>query len=155
MSWPFPQSIPDFAHNIMIASNLAGQFILIGLIVLAIHYKNQGKLRLHGNLVLLAVLIQFGFIFMHMGPSLLGDVGRDIAANPVAIVPLLSYAHSIIAAITVLMASWLTIAWASGYRIPPYCYGKGRLMKIIYALWITSLALGIVLFIFHIYIYPG
>jgi hypothetical protein len=147
--------ISNLAHLTMTDVNLAVQLGLIGLIFLSVYYKKQGKIKLHGNLIFSAVIVNIGLIFIHMLPSLQGDVGREIINDPLGAVPLLGVSHSALGIVTIVLAGWLVGGWASGWSMRPFCYGKGRIMRVIYWLWIATLLVGVVLYIFHWYVYPN
>ena len=143
------------AHLAMALVNLVSQIAIVGILWLGLRVRKKGKIKLHGQLMLVALSVMIFQIGFHMGPSIIGDVGVEIEQNPVGTVSIMGIVHSVLGSLAVLPALYIVGGWVIGWTFRPFCYGKQKIMKATAYLWVLALIVGLILFPFHWFIYPG
>ena len=138
----------DEVHEWMAFANLVIQIGILLLIGLSLLLKKKKKFVWHGNVMLVAVLINGVLLLSHMGPSLIYLLREEIPLlDSVAFVGLF---HGIVGAVAEFLAIWLVGTWAYVQPETKYCIKRKRLMRIILAFWIAALALGLLYYLLHI-----
>lgn len=138
----------DEVHEWMAFANLVIQIAILLLIGLSLLLKKKKMFVWHGNVMLVAVLINGVLLLSHMGPSLIYLLREEIPLlNSVAFVGLF---HGIVGAIAEFLGIWLVGTWAYVQSETKYCLKRKRLMRIILAFWIAALALGVFYYLLHI-----
>ena len=138
----------DEVHEWMAFANLILQIVILLLIGLSLLLKKKKKFVWHGNVMLVAVLINGVLLLSHMGPSLIYLLRAEIPAlDSVAFVGLF---HGIVGAVAEFLGIWLVGTWAYVQSETKYCIKRKRLMRIILAFWIAALALGLLYYLLHI-----
>ena len=138
----------DEVHEWMAFANLVIQIAILLLIGLSLLLKKKKKFVWHGNVMLVAVLINGVLLLSHMGPSLIYLLREEIPLlDSVAFVGLF---HGIVGAVAEFLAIWLVGTWAYVQSETKYCIKRKRLMRIILAFWIAALALGFLYYLLHI-----
>ena len=138
----------DEVHEWMAFANLVLQIVILLLIGLSLLLKKKKKFVWHGNVMLVAVLINGVLLLSHMGPSLIYLLREEIPLlDSVAFVGLF---HGIVGAVAEFLAIWLVGTWAYVQSETKYCIKRKRLMRIILAFWIAALALGLLYYLLHI-----
>ena len=138
----------DEVHEWMAFANLVIQIAILLLIGLSLLLKKKKKFVWHGNVMLVAVLINGVLLLSHMGPSLIYLLREEIPLlDSVAFVGLF---HGIVGAVAEFLAIWLVGTWAYVQSETKYCIKRKRLMRIILAFWIAALALGLLYYLLHI-----
>ena len=138
----------DEVHEWMAFANLVIQIAILLLIGLSLLLKKKKKFVWHGNVMLVAVLINGVLLLSHMGPSLIYLLREEIPLlDSVAFVGLF---HGIVGAVAEFLAIWLVGTWAYVQPETKYCIKRKRLMRIILAFWIAALALGFLYYLLHI-----
>jgi len=130
-------------HDWMQYANITTQIGIILLIVLSLILKKKGHYVWHGNLMLLAVVINAITLLAHMGPSLI------YLPDEPWFVTILGIIHAIIGSVTVVLGFWIAVPWAFGDSKPQSCATKRKHMKNIMIFWIVAFVLGIIFYVFH------
>ena len=138
----------DEVHEWMALANLVIQIVVLLLIGLSLFLKKKKKFAWHGNVMLVAVLINGVLLVGHMGPSLIYLLRAEIPAlDPIAFVGLF---HGITGAVAEFLGIWLVGTWAYVQSEIKYCMKRKKLMRVIFAFWVLALALGILYYLLHI-----
>jgi uncharacterized membrane protein YozB (DUF420 family) len=138
----------DEVHEWMALTNLVMQIVVILLISLSLFLKKKKKFTWHGNVMLVAVLINGVLLVAHMGPSLIYLLREEIPVlDSVAFVGLF---HSVIGAVAEFLGIWLVGTWAYVQAETKYCLKRKKLMRIILSFWVLALSLGFVYYLLHI-----
>jgi uncharacterized membrane protein YozB (DUF420 family) len=132
----------------MAFANLLIQIIIFLLISASLWLKRKKQFVWHGNVMLVAVLINGLLVLSHMGPSLIYLLREEIPfLDPVALVGLF---HGIIGAVAEFLGIWLVGTWAYVQEETKYCVQRKKLMRIILAFWVLSLGVGFLYYLLHI-----
>jgi hypothetical protein len=138
----------DEVHEWMAFANLVLQIAILLLIGLSLLLKKKKKFVWHGNVMLVAVLINGVLLLSHMGPSLIYLLRAEIPAlDSVAFVGLF---HGIVGAVAEFLGIWLVGTWAYVQSETIYCIKRKKLMRTILAFWVAALGLGLVYYALHI-----
>ncbi len=127
--------------------NLIVQLIIITLLSAGYIYKRHKKLRLHGQIMVTAVVINGLAIALVMAPSLIFGFGA-ITSNPLGPGPLISVAHAVVGATAWLCGAYLSWHW----RLQPTtaeCFKRKKFMKPVLYTWLTAAILGVGFYIFY------
>jgi hypothetical protein len=110
--------------------------------------KRKKQFVWHGNVMLVAVLINGLLVISHMGPSLIYLLREEIPVlDPVALVGLF---HGIIGTVAEFLGIWLVGTWAYVQEETKYCVQRKKLMRIILVFWVLSLGVGVIYYLLHI-----
>ena len=132
----------------MAFANLVIQIIIFLLISVSLWLKRKKQFVWHGNVMLVAVLINGLLMVSHMGPSLIYLLREEIPVlDPVALVGLF---HGIIGAVAEFLGIWLVGTWAYVQEETKYCVQRKKLMRIILVFWVLSLGVGVIYYLLHI-----
>jgi hypothetical protein len=132
----------------MAFANLVIQIAILLLIGLSLLLKRKKMFVWHGNVMLVAVMINGLLLISHMGPSLIYLLREEIPVlDSVAFVGLF---HGIVGAVAEFLGIWLVGTWAYVQSETKYCIKRKKLMRIILAFWIAALALGFLYYVLHI-----
>jgi uncharacterized membrane protein YozB (DUF420 family) len=135
-------------HEWMAFANLVIQIAVLLLIALSLLLKKKKKFAWHGNVMLVAVLINGVLLVAHMGPSLIYLLREEIPVlDPIALVGLF---HGIIGAVAEFLGIWLVGTWAYVQAEIKYCIQRKKLMRVILAFWVLALGLGFLYYLLHI-----
>ena len=138
----------DEVHEWMAFANLVLQIVILLLIGLSLLLKKKKKFVWHGNVMLVAVLINGVLLLSHMGPSLIYLLRAEIPSlDSVAFVGLF---HGIVGAVAEFLGIWLVGTWAYVQSETKYCVKRKKLMRTILAFWVVALGLGLVYYTLHI-----
>ena len=132
----------------MAFANLVIQIIIFLLISVSLWLKRKKQFVWHGNVMLVAVLINGVLMVSHMGPSLIYLLREEIPVlDPVALVGLF---HGITGAVAEFLGIWLVGTWAYVQEETKYCVQRKKLMRIILAFWVLALVVGFLYYLLHI-----
>ena len=138
----------DEVHEWMAFANLVLQIVILLLIGLSLLLKRKKMFAWHGNVMLVAVLINGVLLISHMGPSLIYLLREEIPVlDSVAFVGLF---HGIVGAVAEFLGIWLVGTWAYVQSETKYCVKRKKLMRTILAFWIVALGLGFLYYVLHI-----
>lgn len=138
----------DEVHEWMAFANLVIQIAILLLIGLSLLLKRKKMFVWHGNVMLVAVMINGLLLISHMGPSLIYLLREEIPIlDFVAFVGLF---HGIVGAVAEFLGIWLVGTWAYVQSETKYCIKRKKLMRAILAFWIVALVLGFLYYVLHI-----
>jgi hypothetical protein len=138
----------DEVHEWMAFTNLVIQIAILLLIGLSLLLKRKKMFVWHGNVMLVAVIINGLLLISHMGPSLIFLLREEIPVlDSVAFVGLF---HGIVGAVAEFLGIWLVGTWAYVQSETKYCIKRKKLMRTILTFWIAALALGFLYYLLHI-----
>jgi hypothetical protein len=138
----------DEVHEWMAFVNLVIQIAILLLIGLSLLLKRKKMFVWHGNVMLVAVIINGLLLISHMGPSLVYLLKEEIPVlDSIAFVGLF---HGFVGAVAEFIGMWLVGTWAYVQSETKYCIKRKKLMRTILAFWIVALVLGFLYYILHI-----
>jgi uncharacterized membrane protein YozB (DUF420 family) len=135
-------------HEWMSFANLVIQIVVALLLVLSLLLKKKKKFTWHGNVMLVAVLINGVLMVGHMGPSLVYLLREEIPV--LDLVAFVGLFHGVTGAVAEFLGIWLVGTWAYVQSELKYCMQRKKLMRIILAFWVLALGLGILYYLLHI-----
>jgi hypothetical protein len=135
-------------HELMAQANLLIQSVVLILIVLSVVLARKRKFIWHGNMMLIAVIIDGLLFISHMGPAFVSVLREGMSR--LDIVTLLGLTHGVISAVTELLGIWLVGMWAFVWSGTSYCSKKKKWMWRILVLWSIALGLGYVYYPLHL-----
>jgi hypothetical protein len=128
--------------------NLIVQLVIVLLLAAGwVYGRDKKKIRLHGQLMIVAVVVNGAMIFLVMVPSLILSFGA-ITSNPLGSGPLVSVAHSIVGTVAWLYATYLAWVW----RLKPAtveCFKRKNLMKPVLYAWLAAAVLGVGFYVYY------
>jgi uncharacterized membrane protein YozB (DUF420 family) len=110
---------------------------------LSLILKKKGRYVWHGNVMLLAVVINAITLLAHMGPSLI------YLPDEPSFVTTLGIIHAIIGTVSEVLGFWIAVPWAFGDSKTQSCAKKRKYMQKTMLLWIASFVLGMVFYVLH------
>ena len=135
-------------HELMAQANLLIQSAVLLLIILSILLARKRKFIWHGNMMLVAVIIDGLLFISHMGPAFVSVLREGMSR--LDIVTLLGMAHGVVSVVTELLGIWLVGMWAFVWSETSYCSKKKKWMWRILVLWSIALGLGYVYYPLHL-----
>jgi hypothetical protein len=131
-------------HDLMQYANIAVQVGILLLLILGLIFKNKRRYIWHGDIMLLAVIINALLLLSHMGPSLI------YLPDEPTFVTVLGIIHAGIGTVAEFFGAWIVVKWwASGSSEIKYCATKRNLMQKTLILWVTALVLGLIFYVLH------
>lgn len=124
-------------------TNITVQISILLLLVLGFILKRKRKYTWHGNMMLLAVIINAVLLLAHMGPSLI-----YLPDEPL-FVTILGIIHAVIGTTAEALGFWITVPWAFGNAETKSCAAKRKHMRKTMFLWLAALGIGLVFYVFH------
>lgn len=122
--------------------NLVAQLIIVAALALGwVYGRDKKKLRLHGQLMVAAVLVNGAAIALVMAPSLIFGFGV-ITSNPLGPGSLITVAHAVVGAIAWLYGAYLGWVWKLRPAIAE-CFKRKNLMKPVLYAWLAAAVLGV------------
>ena len=122
--------------------NLIAQLVIVAALGLGwVYGRDKKKIRLHGQLMVAAVLVNGAAIALVMVPSLIFGFGA-ITSNPLGSGSLISVVHAIIGTIAWLYGAYLAWVW----KLKPAtveCFKRKNLMKPVLYAWLAAAVLGV------------
>lgn len=135
---------PTELHDWMQYANIIVQVSILLLLILGLILKKKRKYIWHGDIMLLAVIINALLLLSHMGPSLI-----YLPEEPIFVI-VLGIIHAGIGIVAELLGAWIVVKWwAYGGSEIKYCATKRNLMRKILILWVTALGLGLIFYVLH------
>jgi hypothetical protein len=130
-------------HDWMQYINIIVQISILLLIGLSMAFKKKRRYTWHGDVMLLAVIMNGLILIAHMGPSLI------YLRDEPFFVTVLGIIHAVIGTTSEILGIWVAGTWAYGRSETKYCVRKKGIMCKILILWLTSFALGLVFYVLH------
>jgi hypothetical protein len=128
--------------------NLIVQLAIVLLLAAGwVYGRDKKKIRFHGQIMIVAVVVNGAMIFLVMVPSLILNFGA-ITSNPLGPGPLVSVAHSIAGTVAWLYAAYLAWVW----RLKPAtieCFKRKNWMKPVLYAWLAAAALGVGFYVYY------
>jgi uncharacterized membrane protein YozB (DUF420 family) len=129
--------------------SLAIQIITLAMLAFTLlHYKRHHDMKIHSALTSVAYLLNMLTVLLIMIPVTIDSLG-DISATPSELVHLLIIIHVPLAIVSTLLSSYVVIRWTARSFQPSGCRGK-RLMRATMVTWISSIVLGIAVYLAHL-----
>ena len=126
--------------------NLLIQILTLAAIFVSLYYKRKGKMKYHGAIMGVAVVLHLLTFVSIMGPiffeyfsfysTSLGDTLAQV-----------TWIHAVPGAIALIMALFLVAIWAVNSSNTRDCYKRKRIMDVTLILWLVSLAFGIATYV--------
>lgn len=135
-------------HEWMAQANLLIQTAILLLIVLSIVLQRKKKFLWHGNVMLVAVIINGLTLVMHMGPTFISVLREEIGSPN--FVSFFGLVHGILGIVALFLSLKLVATWAYFGSETKDCSKQKKLMLRILVLWLISLALGYIYYVMHI-----
>ncbi len=126
--------------------NLMVQIVSFLLLLISMLYKIKGKIKLHGYLMGLAVLLHFITFIVAMGPSFFGEMEYFSTATDFLGVQAM-WIHAIPGGVALILGIYLVMAWVFNLSNLAGCSKRKRIMDITILLWGLSLIFGIVTYL--------
>ncbi|MBT8171377.1 hypothetical protein KJN74_00700 [Candidatus Bathyarchaeota archaeon] len=126
--------------------NLLIQIISMIIIFVSLYFKRKGKLKLHGTVIGIAVVIHALTFILIMGP-IFSESFTFFSTETSLILVQTTWLHAIPGAIALLLAVLLLILWIINPSNTLACFKRKRTMDATLVLWLFSLAFGIVTYI--------
>jgi hypothetical protein len=131
-------------HDWMQYANIIVQISILLLLGLGLIFKKKRKYIWHGDVMLLAVIINALLLLSHMGPSLI------YLPDEPTFVTVLGVIHAGIGMIAEIFGIWIVVKWwAYGGSEIKYCTTKQSLMRKTLILWVIALGLGLIFYVLH------
>jgi hypothetical protein len=129
-----------------ITTSLVVQIIVLFLLVYGYWLKRKLKFRQHGITMAAALILHLTMVLYIMIPSfVLAVIPEYIVPNPLSIVSVAGVLHGIIGTIALSFGIWFVASWRFRKNLQG-CFGKKKIMSKTLAVWVTSLAFGIILY---------
>jgi len=136
------------AVSIVAALDLILQVSILSLLIISMAFERKKKMRLHGNLMVAALVLNLVSFAIIMGPAWDSIEGTKGSMDTVAL------GHAATGGLAFLLSIFLAGSWFLSSMVlknstPKLmrCYGQKWPMWITLILWVTSLVLGIILFV--------
>jgi hypothetical protein len=139
----------EVVHEWMAETNVVIFFVALVLIFLSLYLVKKRKLVWHGNSMMIVMIITTLLLLSHMGPSFVSAFSETVTAFN--IVTAMGVIHGIIGAIGLIFGVWLVWVWAiNESSSTQFCAPRKKLMWKILAIWLVSLALGLLYYALHL-----
>ena len=132
--------INDAFHNLMGTGNIALQLIILGMVMMSVHFKRKGDISAHGNTMLLAIITNFFSIALVMITGLI----EYYVSDPLSYTYYLSLIHGTLGGLAMLVSFGLTVPWIFRNSSPRLCARKKTLMRLAYTSWTIALVSGLI-----------
>ncbi len=130
-------------HDWMQYANITIQVTILLLIAVSLILKKKRNYTLHGNIMLLAVIMNAVALLAHMGPSIIW-----LPDEPLFVI-VLGVIHLMIGTTAEALGFWITVPWAFGDSETKSCAKKRKHMRKTMILWLIALGIGMVFYVFH------
>jgi uncharacterized membrane protein YozB (DUF420 family) len=126
--------------------NLLVQIVSFLLVLGSLAYKIKGKIKIHGSIMGVAVLLHFITFLIAMGPSFAGNF-TFLTTETLLIGVQTLWVHAISGGVSLVLGIFLVTMWVpKASNIKP-CFGRKRIMDATAVSWTISLVFGIVTYI--------
>lgn len=126
--------------------NLILQTTALALVIIGWRRAVKKRVRQHGKIMTVAVVLNFASILLIMGPSFFLGLGF-IMSNPFNSISLVSISHHGLGLLAELLGIYMVYKWRFQKSFT-FCYRHQNLMKIIIITWATTNILGIVIYVY-------
>lgn len=134
---------PRFIHTDL---NLLIQILTLAIIFVSLYYKRKGKMKHHGAIMGVAVILHLLTFVSVMGPIFFEyfDFYFTQFGDPLAQV---TWIHAVPGAIALILGIFLVAIWAVNSSNIAGCYKRKRIMDATLLLWMISLVFGIATYV--------
>jgi len=126
--------------------NLLFQIIILAIILVSLLYKKNGKIKLHGTTMGIAVVIHVISYVLVMGPSFFQSFTFFSTETGITGVQT-AWLHALPGAIALMLGVFLVAIWVVKPSNVAPCYKRKRIMDVTIITWIISLIFGIATYI--------
>ena len=126
--------------------NLLIQIVSFLVLLISVVYKTKGKIKIHGYLMGLAVLLHFITFVVAMGPSFSDGIDFFITSTGLIGVQAM-WIHAITGSIALILGIFLILVWIINLSNIAGCVKRKRIMDCTVILWAVSLIFGIVTYL--------
>jgi uncharacterized membrane protein YozB (DUF420 family) len=130
-------------HDWMQYINIIVQILTLLLMGLSMVFMKKRRYTWHGDVMLLALIINGLLLIAHMGPSLIYLFDEPFYVAVLGII------HAVIGTTAEILGSWVAGTWAYGRSETKYCSIKKGIMRKTLTLWLVTFALGLVFYVLH------
>jgi uncharacterized membrane protein YozB (DUF420 family) len=130
-------------HDWMQYANILVQIVILLLLAVSLILKKKRSYVMHGNIMLLAVIMNAVVLLAHMGPSLIW-----LPDEP-SFVTVLGIIHAIIGTIGEVLGIWITVPWGFGNSETMSCAKKRKHMRKTMIIWLVAFGIGMIFYVFH------
>ena len=127
-------------------ANLIIQIMTMLMILVSFYFMKKGKLKQHGILMGLAVILHFLTFVSVMGP-IFNQNFEFFSTETSFLLVQTTWLHAIPGAIALLLAIFLVGKWLIHASVTASCYKRRRIMDVTLIFWLTSLMFGIVTYV--------
>lgn len=134
---------PRFLHTDL---NLLTQILTVAVIFVSLYFKQKGKMKHHGALMGVAIVLHVLTFASVMGPiffeyfSFYSTSFGDTLAQ-------VTWIHAVPGAIALILGIFLVVIWAVNSSNVAGCYKRKRIMDVTLLLWLVSLVFGIATYV--------
>jgi uncharacterized membrane protein YozB (DUF420 family) len=126
--------------------NLLIQIVSVILVIIGIIYKLKRKLKIHGYLMSIAVLLHLVTFIIAMGPSFFD--GLEFFTNFTDLLGVQAmWIHAITGGIALIIGIFLVLVWIINLSNITGCVKRKRIMDITTILWIISFIFGMITYL--------
>ncbi len=130
----------------IITSSLIIQIVVLFLLIYGFLLKKKFRYRQHGFVMAAAVVLHLIMVGYIMIPSLVEAViPQYIVVAPLQITSVVGTIHSIVGSTSIVLGVLLVATWRFNKDVSR-CFARKRLMLTTFAIWITSIAFGTILY---------
>jgi uncharacterized membrane protein YozB (DUF420 family) len=126
--------------------NLVLQVTALALVIIGWRRAVKKRVRQHGQIMAVAVVLNLVSILLIMGPSFFLGLGF-IMSNPFNTISVVSISHHGLGLLAELLGLYLVYKWRF-QKTFTFCYGHQNLMKITIITWVITNILGIVIYVY-------
>ncbi len=139
-------SINPEGHLLMSGLNLILEFGIVAMILVGLQLNKRHDSKWHGNIMLIAIGLTIFSFFLAMAYSYIVFIVENASA-----LIIISSIHGFFGVLTLILGGWLVASWAFlRESSSSYCENKIRTMRVVYAIWLTAISSGVIVYILHI-----
>jgi uncharacterized membrane protein YozB (DUF420 family) len=127
-------------------ANMIIQIMTMIIILVSFYYMKKGKLKQHGILMGLAVILHF-LTFVSVMGLIFNQNFEFFSTETSFLLVQTTWLHAIPGAIALLLAIFLVGKWVIHASVTASCYKRRRIMDVTLIFWLISLIFGIVTYV--------
>ncbi len=122
------------------------QVIVIAMVLIGFEFKRRLKYRWHGLFMSSALIVHLVLVIGIMVPSFLIGIVPIIITQPTGFLSIISPIHVLIGSVTAILGLRIVLSWRFRESMN-FCLPRKRLMLPTLLFWLTTLVLGVVLYL--------
>lgn len=135
-------------YTLIATASLVVEIVVLALVLYGYFLKRRQNFRRHGITMTSAVVLHTITIFVIMIPSfVLALVPEFIVPKPLELISIIALIHGITGILAISLGVWLVTSWHFRKDLST-CFKKKLFMRVTITVWITSLVLGIFIYLF-------